>query len=366
MARELRLEIASSIADLRRIEAPLRSLARSCNAAAFSHPGFLLPWAEAAVATGQSVACHYLYRGGDLVGFVPLFFRRDRKALMARRGGPPRFGSSPPFELLIAPGEDREAAAQHLAKAVAAERWLDLTFPNEPDDSLLLGCWARAFEQHGFSVRQSAGPAYQIIQGLADSAAYEDQMRGRSRREFRRRERRMQEEGSVSVFTSDDDPDMFLADMERILQASWKFDERMAKIGVRLYRDQVRGTAADGTLRFWICHYRQRPASFLFELADATGSRHAYFTAHDPNACGFGAGGALVFLAAKASLDAGVPVYDFWGTQPYLRHLSNGLRRTRTVTVARKDPLSRLRLSTLEMLQATRSAAKTLSSGRHP
>ncbi len=108
--QSLRVEIADSLPALLALEDQLAALAAAAGAGAYDRPGFFLPWARAAVATGQRPACLCLWRGPDLAGFVPVFRRRDWKAALAWRGGPPLFGSSAGLRSAVCAAGERSGA----------------------------------------------------------------------------------------------------------------------------------------------------------------------------------------------------------------------------------------------------------------
>lgn len=344
MTSPLRLEIADSLAALMALRSQLSELAAAAGASAFNKPGFFLPWAKAAIASGQTPACPCLFRGTDLVAFAPVFLRRDRKAMLAWRGSLPVYGSSPPFDLLLAPGEETAGICAELAQVLKKQAWLDLSFASQPADSLLDHGLAQAFERCGYPVFREQGPQYLLIRGFS-SAEYDAQLKSRHRREFRRRERRLRETCEVDLYTHESDPQVFLPDIRHILRASWKFNQRMQETGLPLYEEQIMGAAQDGTLRVWLVRSGGTPVTFLFELSCVTGTRHAYFTAYSADAGQLGAGGALLYIAVKACMDDGGGQYDLWSDRDNWRRMATGTRNTGTVLIRRKGVLPQLRLT---------------------
>ncbi|WP_082018043.1 GNAT family N-acetyltransferase [Leisingera sp. ANG-Vp] len=361
MKRVLRLEISGSLEELEALDRQLEMLAHSCTAGAFDRPGFFLPWARAAVADGQRPACLCLYRGSELTGFLPVFFHCDRKALMAQRGRFPEFGSSPAFDLLLAPSEDEEETCALLVQALDQQNWLDLTFANLPEDSRLAQCLPLACQRQGFQVNSLPGLSYHMIDGLNDSATFLAQMKGRNRRNWKRKERHLRETCDIHHFTHETDYVSCLPMLRDVLENSWKFDDRMRGIGLPLYENQVLGTARDGTLGIWFACLKEKPLAFAFELADPRGGHHGYFMAYNAEYARFGAGGALAFMAILKSLDSGNPRYDLWSTRGHMSQLANCARATTVLEVRRRGALPRLRLAAAEQIRAVRHALQTVN-----
>lgn len=359
MKRVLRLEIIGTLPALEALKSPLDALARACGASVFERPGFFLPWARAAVASGQRPACLALYRGAELAGFVPLFFRRDRKAMLARRGGLPVFGSSPAFDLLLAPGEDEAACGAEITRALEQQRWLDLTLAGLAPGNRLGLLLVRAFRQPEYVVQRRAGGALHMIRGLSGGAALEAQMSGRHRRDWRRRERRMADQCAVTLLKEPLDSAAAIEALRHVVCDSWKNDSRMQRIGLQLYEEQIRGTAEDGTLRFWIASHRGEAVAFSMVLAGPGGTSHGYFTAHNRKGHALGAGSGLLFRCVKESLDAGAGEFDLLSDRQDLGRMANARRQTETVTICRNSPAARLRLAALGRVQLLRQALRT-------
>ncbi|MEX0303190.1 MAG: GNAT family N-acetyltransferase [Leisingera sp.] len=359
MKPALRLEIIGTLPELEALHGQLERLAKSCSAGAFDRPGFFLPWARAAAATGQRPACLGLFRRDELAGFLPLFFRRDRKALLAQRGGFPVFGSSPAFDLLLSPSEDEAEATALLVQALKQQKWLDLCFANLPDHTRLGRCLPPAFDRRGFQVSSLPGQDYMMIDGFKDSASFLAQMKGRNRRNWKRKERHLRDACRIDHITHQDDVEACLPLLRDVLENSWKFDTRMRSVGVPLYEDQIRGTARDGTLGIWFACLKGTPLAFAFELVDPNGGHHGYFMAYNAEYAKFGAGAALAFMAVQNGLDTGHSRYDLWSTQGYLRQLANSTRKTSILAVCRKEIVPRLRLAAAERLRMARQALRT-------
>lgn len=182
MRPALTLEVIDTLPALQALRGQLQELADACGAGAFDRPGFLLPWIAAAQASGQRLACLGLFRGRQLTGFLALTFRRDRKALLARRGMAPSYGSSPPFELLLSPEEDEAPACALMARHLVQMRWLDLTFASLPPQSRLARGLMHGFAPLDCQTTRCAGPAFLSAEGVDSGAGYVASLKSRHRR----------------------------------------------------------------------------------------------------------------------------------------------------------------------------------------
>ncbi|MBY6058091.1 GNAT family N-acetyltransferase [Leisingera daeponensis] len=355
----LRVETVSSLGELQAMEGHLGALSAAAGAGAYDRPGFFLPWARAAVAVGQQPACLCLWRGQELAGFVPLFRRRDWKAALAWRGGPPVFGSSPAFDFLTDPQENQDELAGALIRALERMRWLDLTFENLPEGNRL-GRWlGQAFVRQGYSVGRSPGLGYFLAEGVSSSAELEAQLSSKNRRNLRAAERKMAASCEVSLFTQDDDPEAAVQVLHAVVAASWKDCPRMRRIGLKLYADQIRGCARDGTLRFWSVSCQGNPAAFIFNLAEYGGTHHGYFTAITPKGCELGAGTALMYRSLKHSLDEGAASFNLWSARHNIKRMTNSRMQTVSLRISRASLGARLRLEAASRLQLLRQAFRT-------
>lgn len=342
-------EWITSFDALRALRAPLNELAGVCRARAYDFPSFLIPWAAAAGAQGQRPRCLVLRQGGEVLAFFPFFERRDPKALFARRLAPPRFGSSPPFEILIAPGADREAVLDAMADAVAGLGWYDQQFRDEPADGTLATCWLPRMAARGARIHEEHLYDYYIISGCADAEEYQTRLVRKKRRELQRQERRFLERGEMSLHTRADDITAQLPDMRTVIARSWKYTPHMARRALPLIEGLIAGMAPEGHIRLWMAHADGQAVSMLLEFADQSGSRHAYFNATDQEAGALDAGITLLFNACKGAVQDGVGQYDFWGYRPYIKQVSTGTRPIRSYGVTRSGALQGVQGASLRM-----------------
>lgn len=355
----LRIEIADSLPALLALEDQLAALAASTGAGAFDRPGFFLPWARTAAATGQRPACLCLWRGADLAGFAPVFRRRDWKALLAWRGGPPVFGSSPAFDLLLAPDENSQELNAALVQALERMRWIDLSFASLPEGNRLARILSQEFDRQGYSVRQSPGLRYYSVEGVVSGVELEAQLSSKNRRALRSAERKMNGCCEVTLHTSETGPDPAVEILRKVVTASWKDCPRMRKIGLQLYEEQIRGCAKDGTLRFWSASHQGEPVAFAFVLAEPHGPYHGYFTAASGLGRELGAGTALMYQSLKHSLDEGASMFNLWTTRHNLKRMANSRLRTVSLDISRAGLGARMRLSAAEQLRLLRQALRT-------
>jgi hypothetical protein len=354
MKSTLTLQVVDSISALDALRPHLAALADACNAGVFDRPGFFLPWARAATLGGQEPACLCLKRGQELVGFFPLFFRRDRKALLARRGGLPTYGSSPAFDLLLAPNENEAEAARLLAQALQHSRWLDLTFANLPAHSRLERCLRQALEGREDHCARQPGQSYLMVEGPRSGEEYLAQMKSKHRGHWRRKERRLREICTIEHVTWRDDVSAALPWVRAIIENSWKFDARMRATGLQLYEAQVKGAAADQSLGLWIARLDDRPVAFSMELVDRDRGHHGYYSAYDATYSKLGPGGPLAFIAIRSCFENGGRRFDTWGNRGYLLQLATQTRETTTLTFTRTGVLPRLCLAAAQRLRGLR------------
>lgn len=332
----------------------LDALADVCRARAFSRPAFLLPWARAAAGDGHRPACLMLRDGPDIAAFLPLFARRDRKALMGRRLGPPRFGATPPFEFLIAPGCDAGGVAEAFARTVQGQGWIDQSFSQEPADSRIATLWAAQFERPGFRVNHAAEPGFYMVRDCDGLKTYLSRLDRKRRKEAQRLERRFLEHSEITLHTGADDLGPLHDDMRSVIEQSWKFSPFMAKRGLPCLEQLVESLAPAGHLRLWFARHEGCPIAFLFEIADDSGSRHAYFNAFDARMYHFGPGAVVLFRAVCTALTEGLRDYDFWGYRDYINRLATDLRETCTLSIERTGAVERVQRGVLAAVSAAR------------
>ncbi len=239
-----------------------------------------------------------------------------------------------------------------MVQALERMRWLDLSFENLPEDNRLGRCLSRAFERRGYSVRTSPGLGYFTVEGVAGGADLEAQLSSKNRRNLRAAERKTAASCEIDLCTSDDDPETAVGVLRKVVASSWKNSPRMRMIGLRLYEEQIRGCARDGTLRFWWVSHQSEPVAFAFILAEPGGPYHGYFTALTGKGCELGAGTALMYLSLKHSLDEGAAMFNLWSVRHNIKRMTNSKLQTVSLDICRAGLGARLRWRTEQLAPA--------------
>lgn len=340
----LRVEAVTTLAMLGRLAGPLADLAVAADGTVFDQPAFFLPWTQAAVANGQRPACLALYRGGVLCGFVPLFARRDPRGLFGRVLAPPRYGSSPPFDLLLA-GVDAPEAIATLGAALGARGWIMQDIRADIAGSRLGGVWADWFAASGHPVVRQPGPDYFRFTNVGSVADFNAALPRKTRMECERLMRRLDGAGAVRLVTGAGAITPALAAMHDIIGQSWKGSPEMARRGWAMLQAVARSMAGAGMLRLWLAEAEGRPIAYLMEFEDHNRHRHAFHNAQVEAAGRFNPGILILYNALAAAHVDGAPVYEFWGHRSYLRRFANGVCQTRSVRI--DNPGLRLRVRQL-------------------
>lgn len=337
----LRIARITAGAELDALAVPLAELAAAADALVFSHPAFFLPWSRAAIANGQRPDCLALYSGSTLCGFLPFFARRDRHALLGRVLGPPRYGSSPPFDLLLA-GVDEAAAIAALGAEVRRSAWVGQDIRADVVGSRLGSAWADWFAGQGHAVTRLAGPDYYLVRHAGSVAQFKAAMPGRQRRECERHLRRLAGFGGFRLVCSGGAVGETLQAMRGIVMQSWKGSREMTRRGWTMLRAVALSMAEAGMLRLWLVEINDQPAAYLMEFEDRHRHRHAFHNAQAEAEDHLGPGKSLIYNSLCTAQEDGVPVYEFWGYRDYLRKFANGTRQTRAVRIDNPGPLQRL------------------------
>lgn len=351
---QLRVQKITSLNALYALQEPLRNLVDATGALAFSRPAFLFPWSRAAVANGLRPACLALWRGTELVGFAPFFDKREPRALMGRRLSPPRYGSSPPFDILLTC--DEAEGIEVLGQTVLRQEWVDQTFPLVLADSRLAGGWADWFGAKGHKVERIAGPGYLTMQwNMAPEAPLEVGI-GKFRREIMRLRRRVEAEAQISTYRGGGALEPVLDDMAQVIASSWKQSGEMERRGLAALQDLARSLDAEGLLKIDFIHLHGAPIAYLFEILDPGGARHAFHNAHDGRQHYYSPGIVILDSALKSAAADGLSSYDFWGNRPYFRKIANGARLNTTVSIKRSGVIPAVQRHAMRLLARKHSA----------
>lgn len=349
------------IRDLAGLEAAkdeLAGLADRSGAYTFSHPAFFLPWARAAAAERQQPDCLALRRDGRLVGFVPFFVRRDRKALMAARLMTPRVGSSPPFAILIDPEVDPADVIDTAATLVAAQPWCDQSFIGEPEDTVISTLWAGWFAARGYAVTRLPQAGYFTLEGCRTPDDFLAAMKRRRRNDAKRMERRLAETGCLRRESGAEAAGRMHDAIAIVVAASWKNSKTMTEGGLRLLQSLAQSLAEAGRLNLWVAELAGRPVGVYMEILDPDGTRHAFFIAQEQSEAARNVGNVMLFRSLMDGFERGLGDCQFWGSREYIRHVANGARPVADVTIANRGVRATAALAALAALNTFRGPSR--------
>ncbi|MFZ1468777.1 MAG: GNAT family N-acetyltransferase [Paracoccaceae bacterium] len=347
----LHVEQIRSLAELQALSVPLADLSIRAGAMVFQHPAFFLPWARVAMAIGQEPICLALYRGDTLTGFLPLFQLRDRRAMMARILATPRYGSSPPFDLILA-DPDPDVAMGILADKVMGLPWLEQQVRLDTEGSKLGGAWADRFAASGCAVTRSPGQDYLLHRCQGGEQDFYNALPRKHRTNCERLERRLLSEGRVELTTKTGAGlDQALKALAEVVRSSWKGSVEMERHGLALLTELARSLAGAGMLRLWLAYLDQTPIAYLLEIEDWRHDRHAFHNAQREGHGPYSPGVVLLFTALRAAYAESVETYDYWGNRDYLKKFANDVRPTRSVTIGRPGALPALQRRVRLLLQ---------------
>ena len=176
------IETITSLDRLKAAAPALKTLAESVDAQFFQTPTFFIPWCEAALKRKQ--VPHFLAAwdaNQHMIGFVPLCRRRDPKSLFATRLAPPRIGTSPPFDVLLASDIDRKILIDEIVRVLEGQRWLDIALSDALEGSLFNTLLAPALKQSGLNVTRSEGRKYLQVGAFETVDGYLSQFKSKNR-----------------------------------------------------------------------------------------------------------------------------------------------------------------------------------------
>jgi len=287
----------------------------------FARPGWVRAWWGAFGAGSFELVT--TRTDGHLTGVVPLYrpavvmaqYKTEPLPVTARHGTLRSISNwhVPEFRMLA---EDIAAAAQLAEVCVGRARVLSLGLLNPVEHDL--ASFVEAAERAGFNTlieRHSPSP-YLTIDG--DWETYESALSTRLLRDLRRRRRRLEEEGSVTVEVAegDDRLDALLDEGFRIEPSGWKAARRAAIVSRpetrRFYTELAHWAAGRGWLRLAFLRVGGRAIAFQFALEH---DRQYYFLkgGFDPAFERFAPSKILVHDMLERAFQIGLQRYNFLG-----------------------------------------------------
>lgn len=321
--------------DLRSLFAFAPALADLCEATGapfYMRPAFFMVWSEHAARAGLMPRCLVLKRGATVLGFAPLFSKRLAPALLgARRLSPPLIGTSPPFDLVVAPNE--AGAVARLADAASSLAWVSQHMPSVLSGSGFDREWAEWFEASGAAVSRLDTPGYMTAVCTVSKEEYFESRRASFRRNVKRASQKFEKVGEIETFRGGDPLEPWIDALRTVVERSWKGTAYMRRTGFPLIVDLVRSLDASGLLVLRIARREGRPIGYLMEVDDGT-VRHAFHNAMDESERDLGPGILLLFRGVLSAIESGRRSYEFWGNREYIRAMATDVRPAVQIDIA--------------------------------
>jgi CelD/BcsL family acetyltransferase involved in cellulose biosynthesis len=306
--------------DIGSLTAEWERLAQQTKSSPFLWPGWISAWWNA-FGTGQ-LRILAAYENGCLVGILPL--RRFRGVLSSTTNSETFL-----FGLLAA----NEAAAKQLSQALFSQRArrIDLSYLDSTDASVSV---VRATASTlGYRVTSSSmqGSPYVTISETTWEA-YEKGLDRKLRSELRRRRRRLEEEGrlTLEVFDGKERLEELLEEGFRVEGSGWKdaagtsIDTRQA--ARRFYTEIGRWAAKRGWLRLAFLQLDGRTLAFDYCL-EYNKVHYLIKTGYDPSYRSFAPGMIIRYLMINRAFSEGLALYDFLGVDaPWKRQWTNAFK----------------------------------------
>ena len=290
--------------DLAAIAPEWDELADRTGAAPFLRPGWISAWRAAFGGTPRIVAVR---EGGELRAVLPLVKRGVALASAANSHTPVTgaVADDPSHVHQIA----RRVVAAHAART-------DLVFL-DPRDPLLAELRAAALAHRHSTIERVTDrqPCVQLSGSFDD---YEAGLARKHRKELRRLQRRLEDEGSVTFEFADgrERLDTLLDEGFAIEGSGWKTEAGTAINEVpherRFYTEIARWAASRGWLRLAFLRLDGRPLAFDFCL-EAGGAFYALKGGYDIEYRRFGPGSLLTVESLRRAFEAGLESYEFLG-----------------------------------------------------
>jgi CelD/BcsL family acetyltransferase involved in cellulose biosynthesis len=299
-----RIEVHSAIAPLAR---EWDDLVDRTGTAPFTRPGWLEGWWRAFGGGRGRLQILALRRQGRLAGVLPL----------VRRHGLVSSTTNDWMSAYDPPAEDAQAAGA-LAESLFASGPRRVEFRLLPlEHPVRAACTAAA-----------ATRGYRLVDGAVERSPYialeggwENYQAGLDRKllsELRRRRRRLEEQGSLSVEVSDGTQrlDELLDVGFRLEAAAWKGEAGTAIVSdaatLQYYRDGAEWASRRGILRLALLRLDGRPLAFDYCLEEA-GVHYLLKIGYDPAFRKYGPGVILRHEMVSRAFSAGLSRYEFLG-----------------------------------------------------
>lgn len=288
------------------LEREWEDLAVALSASPFLYPGWIKAW-RSSWGRGRPVLLT-ARRGGELVGILPL----ER-----RSGGlhSPTNWHTPEFGALTTDDE----VAKEIARALFTQRVRACSLGFVDETVAITDEWAGAARFAGWRPLARVVQSSPFIDTGTGWGAYETSLAKKLRTELRRRRRRLEEEGELSVrlFTGDDDLAGLLEEGFRIEGAAWKGSKGTAinsdDAAKGFYTSISRWAWERGWLQ--LAFLRLGDENLTFDLCLETGNVHYLIkTGYEPDRRKYAPGMLMRYEMIKRSFELGHTSYEFLGS----------------------------------------------------
>jgi CelD/BcsL family acetyltransferase involved in cellulose biosynthesis len=301
------------------------ALAERAGASPFAHPGWIGTWAD--VFGGQRLAVHAVRRADRLVGIVP-FCERPTGVVS------PTNWHTPQFDLVAVDAQARNELAAGLVQR--ARHRLDLSFLNEGSDDLRAVRDAATAANQLVVDRSIQRSLYVEIEG--DWDGYRRAVGSKALREVRRRRRKLEAEGRVSVeFRTPGGVNLtrLLEEGLAVEGSGWKNQQGTAIVSRpetrRFYTDVARWAAGRGWLVLAFLRVDGRVAAFDLCLEHG-GRTYVLKGGYDPAFRAFAPRTLLLHDSLERAFARGMRSYEFLGAdEEYKRRWATGARDRRRI-----------------------------------
>ena len=281
-------------------------LAQHTNASPFLWPGWIRAWWRA-FGKGR-LQIFAAYQNGHLVGILPM--HQGRGTLSSTTNA-----ETPLFGFVAA----NEAAVKQLLDALISQRArrIDLYLLHFANVSVSLACSTARASGYRVITKSAQRSPYVTIDGTTWKT-YESRLRRKFRSELRRRRRRLEEKGRLTLEVSDGSEglDELLEEGLCIEGSGWKDAEGTsinARPATRRFYVEVAHWAAEyGLLRLAFLRLDGRALAFDFCL-EYDKTHYLVKTGYDPTYAKFAPGMVMRYLMLARAFSEGLAIYDFLG-----------------------------------------------------
>jgi CelD/BcsL family acetyltransferase involved in cellulose biosynthesis len=292
--------------DLRAIVSEWDELVERTASPAFMRPGWMAIWAQRFAPGRLEVVA--VREGGRLTALVPMV--RGRLSAFASASGAESLG----FE----PVSDGARSAAALAAGLLEEGPAEVRIQFIDRSGRFYTALADAAEQRRYRMltRPLRESPYVELKGTWDE--YESALGGETRRQTRKKARRLEAEGGVALEVLDgvDGLEGALDEGFRLEGSAWKAERDSAILSdpVReaYYRDVARWAAGEGILRLAFLRAGGERIAFNY-CVEERGVHYAFKTGYDPRYSRFSPGIVLASMMIRRAFELGLERYEFMG-----------------------------------------------------